>query len=323
MTQASRKYGRREPKRAPAIQFKDIRTGATPAFPAAADYLSVLNGGWNMLGNDAAGDCVAVTWANVRRLVTAILASESYPSQSQVWKFYQTQNPDFDPNGSSDTNGPGSSADQGMDIQTALEDLVKNGGPDGVKAVAFAQVDHTNADEVKAAIAIFGSVWTGLNVLDINQTEFSDGEAWNYSSKSPVDGGHSVVTGGYGPAGAGQLSGDERFITWAEETSFTDSFWTHEVEEAWVVVWPEHLLSKEFEQGVNLTQLAADYQALTGSTLVIPVTPPAPPQPPSPPEDADAAWAAILKPWCAKVRTRADLVELKNGGLEWLTAKGL
>jgi hypothetical protein len=42
------------------------------------------------------------------------------------------------------------------------------------------------------------------------------------------------------------------------------------VEEAWIVIWPEHLGTKEFEQGVDLAQLQADYQALTGSPLVLP-----------------------------------------------------
>ena len=92
-----------------------------------------------MLGNDAAGDCVAVTWANQRALVTTALArSTSYPTQDEVWTFYRTQNPNFDPTGTKDTNGPGSSADNGMDIQTALEYLVHNAGPDGAKAIAFA-----------------------------------------------------------------------------------------------------------------------------------------------------------------------------------------
>jgi len=264
MTRTPGRYGRRPPKRHPAIQFSHISTGVVPAHPAAADYLAALSGGWQMLGNDVAGDCVAVTWANTRRLVTASLAVENYPGQAQVWQIYQTQNPNFDPNGTASTNGPGSGADNGMDIQTLLEYLVSTPGPDGVKAVGFASVDHTNRAEVQAAIALGGSVWTGINVLDINQTEFADNQPWKYVASSKVDGGHSVITGGYGPRGAAALGGDERFITWAQETSFTDSFWSHEVEECWFVIWPEQLGSKEFLAGVSMSQFAADYQEITG-----------------------------------------------------------
>ena len=71
-----------------------------------------------------------MTWANVRRLVTKVLGgTENYPSIDEVWAVYKTQNPDFDPNGTADTNGPGSQADNGMDIQTLLEYLVSEAAP--------------------------------------------------------------------------------------------------------------------------------------------------------------------------------------------------
>jgi len=262
------KYGRRPPKNAPALRLSRLLTGTVPAHPAAADYLAVLGGGWQMLGNDRYGDCNAVTWANTRRLVTGTLATEAYPDQDQVYAFYKTQNPGFP------------AEDDGMDVQTGLEYLHASGGPDGARAVAFARVDHTDADQVKAAIAIFGSIWTGINVLAVNDQQFADDEPWDYSPASPVEGGHAIVTGGYGaepgdtagrhprpPHSGGPLSGDEKFITWAAETSFTDAFWTHQVEESWVVVWPEHLGTREFEAGIDQVQLAADYEAITGNTL--------------------------------------------------------
>ena len=108
-------YGRLPPTNAPALSLSRFLTGAIPAHPASQDFLSQLSG-WQMLGNDRAGDCVAVTWANTRRLVTRYLSTENYPSQAQVWQFYKTQNPNFDPNGTAQTNGPGSSADNGMVI---------------------------------------------------------------------------------------------------------------------------------------------------------------------------------------------------------------
>lgn len=274
------KCGRRAPKRTPALRLGPLLTGVVPQHPASADYLSALGGGWEMLGNDQAGDCVAVTWANVRRLVTTTLAASGYyPTQAEVWEVYRTQNPDFDPSGDPDVNGPGSPADGGMDVQELLEFLTKTGGPDGVKAVAFAAVNPKDTNEVKAAIAIFGFVWTGVTVAANNQQEFSDSQPWNFDPSSPQEGGHSIVTGGYGTPGAGPLGGDERFITWAAETSFTDSFWANCVDEAWVVIWPEHLGTREFLTGVNVAQLAADYKAVTGRELPVPVQPAPEPAP--------------------------------------------
>lgn len=258
------KYGRRSPKKTPALRLASILTGTLPAVPNHVDYGTKFTD-WQMLGNDVAGDCVAVAWANQRALVTAALTnSVDYPTQSQVWAFYRTQNPQFNPNGTAESNGPGSAADNGMDIQTALEYAVHSGGPDGVRAVAFAAVDFTNESELRAAHAIFGQVWYGNNVLEANDAEYWNDQPWDYVAGSPVRGAHAVTGVGYDPA-------DYRFITWAQETRWTENYRTHEVEEAWVVIWPENLGSKQFQQGINATQLAADYLAITGRTLALPV----------------------------------------------------
>lgn len=339
-TRVTGKCGRRAPKNAPAIRFGNIyRAGATiPPHPAAEDYLGELSG-WNMLGNDSAGDCVAVTWSNFRRLVTKFLSTENYPTQDQVWQVYKTQNPNFDPNGTADTNGPGSQADQGMDIQTLLEYLVKTGGPDGVKAIAFAKVDHTNQQELDAALAIFGGVWVGVNVLQANMQEFNAGKPWDYVAGSPLDGGHSVLAGGYAQTGG------TRFITWAAETEFTQGFLQHQVEETWIVIWPEHLGTAQFEAGIDQAALASAYTALTGRPFPIQPTPPAPqpspvpvpptPEPPAPtptpvpppapePVDdlaADQKLATILhhfvhNPWLYSPHA------LANHAKEWLKDRG-
>lgn len=42
------------------------------------------------------------------------------------------------------------------------------------------------------------------------------------------------------------------------------------MDEAWVVVWPEHLSSRAFLEGVDVKALAADYQSITGRPLPLP-----------------------------------------------------
>ena len=184
-----------------------------------------------------------------------------------------------------------------------------------------------------AAIAIFGFAWTGISVSQANQQEFAAGQPWDYVASSPVEGGHSIITGGYGTPGAGPLGGDERFITWAAETSFTDAFWANEVEEAWVAIWPEHLSSRAFLAGISLTQLAADYQSITGKPLPLPPqpvpppapVPPAPPAPPAPkPVPPAPAPAVILEQLAEAIRSCAasanrDWTEL----LAFLASHGL
>ena len=285
-------YGRRPPKRAPAIRFSAIRRGAPATPPAAVDYLAPLDGGWLMLGNGpddsvapgfpGCGDCVPCWWANTRRVIsTTIGGAPSYPPWSQVLAVYRTQNPDFDPAGDPSTTGPGSPADNGMDIQTLLEFLVAHPGFQDGTLVGFAAVDYTSAEEVRAAIDAGGVLCIGINVQEAQQTQFSDGEPWNWVPGSPVEGGHCTAVGGYGPPGTGALGGDERFITWAAETSFTDSFWANGTEELWFPIWSEQLGTKEFQAGVDLAVFAAEYLAITGRPFPGPV-PPAPPSPPAP-----------------------------------------
>ncbi len=111
------------------------------------------------------------------------------------------------------------------------------------------------------------------------------------------------------------------------------------VEEAWVVIWPEHFGSKQFLAGVDLSQLAIDYNALTGKTLVVPTPPtPAPvpitptpnpvPQPPAPSpiptpviDKSDVMLAQVAEPWIRNrhiLGNRKMAIALK----EWLVEKG-
>lgn len=272
LPRVQRHYGRKPPiSDRPRMRLAPIlQEAALPDHPVAVDYgkAQVIKDQLQMLGNDRYGDCVAVTWANDRLLTTAWLTPDkvTYPSLDDVLTLYKTQNPDFP------------DQDEGMVIQYALEYLVKTGGPDGVKAVAFAAVDIGDLEELRTAIALFGGIWLGVNVTDANQDQFSREQPWDYVSRSPVEGGHAVPGVGYDTTYID-------FLTWAEETKLTEAFRQHQLEEAWVVVWPEHLGSATFLEGVSLDKLAEAYSAVTdGKVLPLPVTPEPTPTPTPTPE---------------------------------------
>jgi hypothetical protein len=279
------KFGRKPPKNAPALMLADILTGVIPEHPLSEDYLARLKN-WQMLGNDRYGDCVAVTWANMRRLVTGVLTPvECYPTLDQVISLYKTQNPNFP------------TQDDGMDIQTCLEYLAHNGGPDGGRLVAFAKVNISNLEEVKAALAIFGCLWIGIYVQQANMTHFNQGVPWDYVPGSPNEGGHSILGGGY----LGAATNDVRFITWAQETGFTDNFWNRQTEEAWVAIWPEQLGTVQFMEGIDLNKLAAAYKNLTGRDL--PITPAPQPTPvPTPTPAPQGCLPSLVQMFTGKPR---------------------
>lgn len=256
------RYGLLPPKRAPALRLADF-IKAIPEHPLEVDYLARLND-WKVLGNNQYGDCAWVAWANSRRFVTALLGqAENYPTLEQVLEGYKTQNPGFP------------DEDNGTDAQTMLEYLHHNGGPDGVKLVAFASVDTSNLEEVKAAIYIFGSLILGIEVQGLNQQDFADGKPWDYHPNGQVEGGHAILSGGF----AENSKNDIRFITWGAETGMTDSFYDNLVNcprgEAWCLIWPENVGTKQFVEGIDMNTLSADYQALTGRTLSLPASVPA------------------------------------------------
>lgn len=304
-------YGRKPPKNAPALKLSAILTGVAPTHPVAADYLTSITD-WQMNGNDQYGDCVAVAMGNIRKVITTYLGDATYnPSEQDCLNFYKTQNPHF-PND-----------DNGMDEQTALEEMHANGDRyyDGVKPLAFAKVDVSNLAELDAAVAIFGPTLLGIEVSSANEDEFSAEQAWDYNSRSQIVGGHAVVEGGYNE---GQKTGE--FETWAAVTHYTDAFRQHQLEEAWVVIWPEHLGTKAFQEGVDQAALASAYTALTGQPFPVSPTPPQPPEPPVPPVgdpdstlvEAQLAWEAQLAP-----HARRKNLTLAAANQAWRAAKGL
>jgi hypothetical protein len=298
------------------------------------DYFTQVNGGWLMLGNgpddsvfpgfQGAGDCVAVWWANTRRMVTKVIGgTEKYPAWPQVLAVYRTQNPQFDPAGDPSTTGPGSPADGGMDIQTLLEGLAKAPGPDGGQLAGFASVDYTNPDEVEAAVAAGGVVCYGVNVQDAQMTEFNNSQPWNPVPGSQVDGGHCVAGGGYGtsaPGSPAQMAGEYKFITWAEETSFTPAFLSQLVEEMWFPVWTEQLGTREFQAGVDAQAFAAEYTLITGRPFPVPV-PPAPSPAPAPAGAADTALWAATRSWALELHSGSTARAARSLRV-WGDAKG-
>lgn len=308
-----RRLGRRPAKNAPHLKLAAFLTGVVPEHPTAVDHLAGAT--YGLYGNDTYGDCGPTSVANQRRLITAHLAgAEQDPSQDDVFDLYRRSgNPNFDPATDADDNG--------VDMQTMLE-AVQSGGIGAVKCLAFAKVDVSNLDEVRAAISIFGSVLLGVNLETAQQTQTNNG-LWDYQ-QSGEWGGHAILAGRYTSATHGA---DVSVVTWAEIVATTDAFWTHQVEEAWVVVWPEHLGTVAFQQGVNLAALAEAYSALTGRPFPVQPSPqpaPGPAPVPAPPavDPADEALVADLRHWLNEHHT-GDNRRAAHAVETWMAAKGL
>jgi hypothetical protein len=186
-----------------------------------------------------------------------------------------------------------------------------------VAPLAFAKVDHTDQEEVEAAISIFGYLWTGFNVQEANMDDFRDGMPFDYHPGSKWIGGHSVILGGYDSDHVGT---DQTMATWAKESGFTERGWLNLVDECWAVIWPEHLGTAQFQIGIDRVKLAATYLALTGRVLPLPEPPPLVP---------DLADLALAGPLAAYIGSRSiwsrftKAGRLVTAGEQWLDRKGL
>lgn len=267
-----KKLGLLAPKNAPAIQLKAILSGIIPTHPVIVDHFAQV-GDWGMYANDKYGVCGPTSVANSRKLTTKYLGDfEVSPTQADVFDLYRRSgNPHFDPQTGADDNG--------VIMQTMLEALQK-GGIGGEKCVAFAQVDPSNLDEIRAAIAIFGFVLQGVNLMQAQQAQTDNG-LWGFVPSAPW-GGHAILAGKY-TSQAGPVA-DLAVITWAHVVGETDEFLARQLSECWVVIWPEHLGTRQFQTGVDRAALASAYTALTGRPLPLPAPPsPTPPSPTPPP----------------------------------------
>lgn len=277
-----RKLGRKQPDPQHAersLKIGDYLTYRTRNLtpPPVVDHFSRVTD-WGLYGNDAFSDCGPVAAANLRKMVSLyVTGTEDSPQLADVLQLYALQNPAFNPN---DPGGPG---DQGVDLQTMCEDLVKT-GLERVKALGFAAVDVSNMDEIRECITLFGGLILGVNLEQAQQTQ-TDAGVWTYDP-TPEWGRHAVLAGAY-QTGPDAL----KVITWAQDVAMTDAFDQQQLEEAWVIIWPENLKIGAFVAGLDLPALAADYKQLTGKDFPVTAPTPAPV-----PEPAPAPAPSVLPP---------------------------
>lgn len=254
-----RKLGKAPPVDKPKLKLSRLLTGVLPAHPVGVDNLAGVPG-FGLDSNDKYGVCVPTGYDNLRRMTTTHLAGVTkVASQDQIFSWYRTQNPQFDPIHYDEAH------DQGMVIQDFLSYLVKTG-----EIVAFAAVDHTEPEEMNAALYLFLGLMLGVD-LEVAQQAQSDARpaVWDYAASGDW-GGHCIAGGAYD-------SGGLDIVTWAERVRMTRAFMTQQLDEAWVVIRQEHLDNPTFRQGINLAALTEGFEQLTGRELPLPVPPTNPP----------------------------------------------
>ena len=276
------RHGRKPPhpeSDRPRLKLAHFLTGELPPIPAEVDYLSRV-ADWPMYGNDQYGDCV---WAMIGHTIEAATTygqgQTVKVTDADVLKGYSDVT-GFDPDDPS--------TDQGTVIQDAL-DYWRKKGVGGHKILAFAQVDHTNPDEVDAALYLFGHLQIGINFPASAMDQFNAGEPWDVVKHTTIEGGHAIDQGAL-----------NEFVTWAQRQRFTAAFWKKYVEEAWVAITPEWVSKAGLSPvGVDTAAMNSAFTRLTGKPGPFPTLP----QPGPKPSDPLSELAALLKSFMDSVGT--------------------
>lgn len=197
-----------------------------------------------------------------------------------------------------------------MVIAQFLSYLVRRG-----VILGFAKVDHTNAEELKAAIYLGLCVVTGADMQVAQQR----GEIWDYVPGSPDWGGHCFDHDGYRT--------NYETVSWGSGTYLaTPAFVSHQVSEVYLVITQGLVDHPGFRDHLSLDAFAAAFTTLTGRPWTYSPTPtptPAPAPTPTPiptpvpiPPTGGGASFQLSDPVAARVAKAAALRHVS--GQDWL-----
>ena len=240
------KLGKLPPKRSrKTLCLSNYMNVSQVEFPAVKAWERPIN--YGMLGNDLVGDC---TCAGVAHMIMnwQAVANAGSPiafTDDQVLAAYSAIT-GYNPNDPS--------TDQGA-VELDVLNYWQQTGFQGHKIAGYVSLDCHNLDMIKAAIFLFGGVYTGFRVPDY----IMDGrKTWESQPGSPnIAGGHCVPAFGYGRAGCAVCSwGDLYHMNW--------QFWLDFFDEGYAVVAPEWIKASGVSPtGLDLPGLLNDLKVVS------------------------------------------------------------
>jgi len=251
-----RKLGR-QPKRSDGrtLKFaKYLKTSELPAAPPAVDWTKAVPH-YGMLLNDQLGDCVVAGMMHLAMGWQANAGSAAAaPSDAEVVAAYSAI-------GGYDPLNP--STDRGCNMLDALKYWRNTGisiGGHNHQIVAFAEVNLAEADEVKAALWLFGGLFSGFQL----PLTAEHAHSWSMPACGLHGKGKPGTWGGHcAPLAAENSSGGFQVISWGGLVPADNGFVAGYCDEAYAVLsasWIEQ--NGQAPCGFDLATLQADLAAL-------------------------------------------------------------
>ena len=214
--------------------FKFSEFAATISLPTVPSRFGHGNAysDWGMLGNDRYGDCVWAGAAHEHMLINKVVRGIDVPFDDQSVLSDYSAATGFDP---SDPQ-----TDNGTDVHEALSYRRKTGIVDAAgtrhQIGAYVSLDPKSWQHLEQATYIFGAVGIGLEFPSSAMDQFHAGEPWDYVPGSSPDGGHYVPV-----VGSTHAADHATAVTWGKHQPFTQAFYEHYNDEAWVYITNEEL----------------------------------------------------------------------------------
>ncbi len=233
----------------PRVKLSDhLSAAALPPTPAVVDYASKVRT-WPMYLNDQLRDCTCAGIGHSVQAWTAYAKGLVTLPNSAILDLYERMG-----------YVPGDpSTDQGAVEQDVLAEVHKN-GIGGHKILAYAQVNHTNPEEMKTALNLFGSLYLGAQMPQSAMDQTNAGQPWSPVPGSPIEGGHCFVAQRWDNSAA-----PIEVVTWGQLQRVTDAWWEANGMEAWAVITQDWFAANgKTVTGLDLVQLGDDFAVLSG-----------------------------------------------------------
>jgi hypothetical protein len=247
------KLGKKPAKHDPrTLQFKNYLAAKPTALPPTPDEVSWVTKvpSWPMMMNDSLGDCTIAAAGHMIQQWSFFANVEVTPTDQQVLQAYEA------------VSGyvPGEPwTDNGAVILDVLN-YWRQHGIAGHKITAYTQVDHSNLDEIRAAIQLFGNVYIGIQLPVTAQTQ----DAWTVANGGTfTQDGQPGSWGGHAIPLMAQSPKTQTCITWGERLKMSHNFFLDYCDEAYAIVSQDWIGANGLSPSqFNLKQLMLDLAAV-------------------------------------------------------------
>jgi len=250
---SARRLGKQPARHDPrTLQFaKYFNTGALPAPPAHEDWTKPVRN-WPMMGNDTIGDCTCAAAGHLIEDWTANVGDPVIPPDNSIIQAYSAIT-GYNPVTHANDNGA---------AELDVLNFWRRTGIDNHKIQAFVALEPQNTDHIRDAVLLFGGVYIGLALPLSAQTQ----TIWTVPPGGPTGQGAPGSWGGHAVPVVGYDNRTLTCVTWGKLKKMTWSFWQTYCDEAYAVLSPDWINSKNFApNNFDLATLQADLQQVVGA----------------------------------------------------------